>query len=487
MANFKEIINYFEVFSNNHTQNNGYGWGNIADINTNDDMEFPIIYVNPITSTIDNNVTIFKYDIYFLDVLLQDKSNLLDVMNNTKQIGNDFVFYFSDNSESTGFELDEDNVSISPFVGKFDELLGGWIYSIDIETVAELGCNLPLIITPPIPPDNPEVVFGTGTINYLSKWETPSKLTDSLISESGSTLNIHGDLYIMNDIIDSTNTSGETNQVLSVTENGVEWVDIDVGSTDYINNNPVPADFGGVEAGRTFPEGTTIQQVLTDLMYPFQTPAFSSFNIATLGGTHDIGASVTAGGITATWGTTNSTNIKNNSIQISGYNLTTISGLPNDGSEYINITPFVGTSTRSWSIRGENTQNGLFSRNLNMYFRNKRYWGKTTLNNSDFILLSDQDKNTLILNLTGAGVGSGKEFATSRVKAYNGINGAGEYLIFAFPTSFGTPTFIQNGLTNTAFTKYEYTFENVVDYGVPFQIWISDSTYNGVVAKFNIT
>jgi hypothetical protein len=121
-----------------------------------------------------------------------------------------------------------------------------------------------------------------------------------------------------------------------------------------------------------------------------------------------------------------------------------------------------------------------------MRFYNRRYWGSSIYSVTEFTVLTDTVKDSYIQGLDGASIGSGSEFATNRLKSYDGINGAGNYLIFSFPVSFGTPTFKQDGLTNTAFSKDEYTFTNNQDYGNQYQVWIFDSQYNGVVASFSI-
>lgn len=108
----------------------------------------------------------------------------------------------------------------------------------------------------------------------------------------------------------------------------------------------------------------------------------------------------------------------------------------------------------------------------------KRYWGTVTSTT-----VTDAD----ILALTGAGVGIGSEFATSLAKTYNGITGGGKYLVFAFPSSWGTPIFKVYGLTNTAFTKIrDNTFVNASGGSTNYQVWVSNTPYNSVVTDFKI-
>lgn len=92
-----------------------------------------------------------------------------------------------------------------------------------------------------------------------------------------------------------------------------------------------------------------------------------------------------------------------------------------------------------------------------------------------------------IIALTGAGVGTGFELSTTRVKTYNGINGAGNYLVFAFPTAWGTPTFVANGLITTAFTQVRNNlFTNASGGQTNYQVWVSNTTQAGAIAQFQI-
>jgi hypothetical protein len=122
----------------------------------------------------------------------------------------------------------------------------------------------------------------------------------------------------------------------------------------------------------------------------------------------------------------------------------------------------------------------------------KRYWGKIqkavspVLNGAANPAFTISDAQ--ILALTGAGVGTGSEFASSRAKTYNGINGGGDYLIFVFPTAWGMPQFTVNGLPNTAFTKVrDNAFINSDGYSTSFQVWVSNTGQNSAIALFSIS
>jgi hypothetical protein len=92
-----------------------------------------------------------------------------------------------------------------------------------------------------------------------------------------------------------------------------------------------------------------------------------------------------------------------------------------------------------------------------------------------------------IIALTGAGIGTGSELSTTRVKNYDGINAAGDYLVFAWPTAWGNPTFIINGLISTAWTKVRSNaFSNALGGSTNYDVWVSNTTQAGAIAQFQI-
>jgi len=145
IATFKNVIEGIQAFCTSHTQINDFGWGDISNINPSE-HNFPMIWLNPTDSSTNGPMTVYKFDMYVLDVLKQDRSNLLDLMNNTTIIGNDAISEFwIDESETLGFELNENGISMIPFEGRFDVFTGGWIFTIEIYVKTTLNkCIIPI-------------------------------------------------------------------------------------------------------------------------------------------------------------------------------------------------------------------------------------------------------------------------------------------------------------------------------------------------------
>ena len=121
-------------------------------------------------------------------------------------------------------------------------------------------------------------------------------------------------------------------------------------------------------------------------------------------------------------------------------------------------------------------------------WRNRIYWGtinlpgnpNLTINPSATSSISSLFTDGLILGLTGAdGTGTGSELSTTLAQTRT-MTGGGNYLVFSWPTSFGTPTFYTGSpIPNTAFTKIRSNspFVNGFSYSANYDVWVSNTEY----------
>jgi hypothetical protein len=171
-----------------------------------------------------------------------------------------------------------------------------------------------------------------------------------------------------------------------------------------------------------------MQQMFDQLLYPYQAPAFASFSLG-FGGLQEIGFTISTGQ-TFTWSTNNSTNISPNTISIAGYNLTTLTGLPNSGSEPVVFTSSVtrsagdGVGSRSWSIQATNTHSGSFSTSTSIRWDWKMFAGTST--------------NTTLTANQITGLTNYNSVKTGFAGTFN--MSAGGYKYFVFEDVYGSPT-----------------------------------------------
>lgn len=202
----------------------------------------------------------------------------------------------------------------------------------------------------------------------------------------------------------------------------------------YTNAVPVPEDIGGISAGTTF-NNATIQEMFDALLYPYQVPSFSSFNMVGQATNVEVGSTI-SGSRTFIWNTANPSNIETNSITIRDVNaaLDLATGLSNDGNETLTLPSSVqllSPGSYVWRIIGEDTQSSFFQRNFTVNWLWRRFSGtssSTTLTETD------------IESLTSSGLSS--------TFSGNYSFAAGGYKYICYPTSFGDITHIYDTDTN---------------------------------------
>jgi hypothetical protein len=194
------------------------------------------------------------------------------------------------------------------------------------------------------------------------------------------------------------------------------------GSGTYTNATPVPKTIGGITAGTTF-DNVDIADIIGMLLYPYQAPTFSTFSIAGISSKYEVGDAISSGGYTASWSTTNNSNINVGSISIScSRDGSLASGLTNDGSEGITLSEYALTSpgANTWTINGINSEGNGFSRNITVNWYWAVYYGESASTN-----LTEADVEGLRV----------KTLKSNSSGVYD-MNG-GDYKWICYPTSMG--------------------------------------------------
>lgn len=181
------------------------------------------------------------------------------------------------------------------------------------------------------------------------------------------------------------------------------------GSGSYTNSEETLNALGGIGKGSTF-NNKTMTEMWNMLLYPYQTPAFTSFYIDGQATTVEMGTTLT-GAQTFNWATSNSSNINSDSLRItdvSGGNVILIDNTANDGTEDLNVGSVVrtseGTPTYTWSIRGTDSNNDFFTYSHTITWSYLQFYGSATaipINSAEIRALSSRFKssgNTFSLN-----------------------------------------------------------------------------------------
>lgn len=186
----------------------------------------------------------------------------------------------------------------------------------------------------------------------------------------------------------------------------------------YSNAEQVPTTLGGVVAGTTFNK-MSLQDVITMLLYPYQTPSITTFTTPT--STFEIG-NTTGNSLQLTWTTKNEKNIKPNSIkfylggtQLAGDNF------PTSGTHTFTITPTVLNNQGTVNILMEmyDTKNTRITKNITLTWLNNIYYGVQA---GDTI---SEAELTQLTKLAANSIGRKYDFA------------AGGYKYIAYPAAWG--------------------------------------------------
>lgn len=276
----------------------------------------------------------------------------------------------------------------------------------------------------------------------------------------------------------------------------------------YTSNTASTVAVGGINVGTIF-SNATIQQIFDQMFLPYVAPSISFVGLSTtLNGSYSNIFYLENGSTLF-----NSLYIKWN-INQGSINLVSNPSLPNNISltstdtnlRYNGFAPptYINSiATQSGVITVGSASNGTSVINLQVYdgintisstcsvnFLNRFYWGNFATNPATYTLT-----NTDIQSLNGASVsligidgnpGNGNILTNTRVHTLNGINGSGNYLVFAFPNSFGTPIFVANGMVTTAFSMTNSVFTNTYGRTQSYNIWYSNTIQNSPITYFQI-
>jgi len=254
------------------------------------------------------------------------------------------------------------------------------------------------------------------------------------------------------------------------------------------------SNVGGVSPGSTF--SGTIQSLLDRIFYPYvqPTPQISPIGSGVL----EFGDSTS---ISLNYSVTlGSDSLIPASLIVDG---TTVgfppySGIHNTVGTH-SVSPITASESNQFIISVSDGTN-VVTGTQTLYWQNKIYWGRinfTSVGNPNLTLYPGSasavaalctDSTILALNGAGAnGVLFGEEFSVVKEKYYSNIDGAGQYLIFAWPSTVpnsSSPTFTVNGIVNTAFTNVRTSSPLTNTHGwsgTDYEVWVSNTIYHSPV------
>ena len=313
--------------------------------------------------------------------------------------------------------------------------------------------------------------YGTAS-NYESKrWSTVQNLLDQVKDNNAN-------LVFANHVRDAVFTLWERISDVEIIASSASSV-----SPYFQNSEPTTITVGGIPEGTTFSTQHTVQQMFDALLYPYVSPVLS---LSTLPN-KEYGQNLNS---TLSWNVTKKSNIIT-SIVVDGQ-IFIPTGYNQSGTKLVTgtwSTPVVYTTNTFTMVVGDDSTTTTISTSFD--WMNKIYWGSLDLTSISNPNLTEEPilapsitiNSSIILGLTGAGIGTGNTLSKIKDNTYTNINGSGGYLLFAWPSSVAnatSPTFTVNGLLNTGFTnlKTGWSFTNIYGVVTNYEVWISNTAQN---------
>ena len=224
------------------------------------------------------------------------------------------------------------------------------------------------------------------------------------------------------------------NKALVITNSGaVYYRDLSTINVTYTNSTPLQVAIGNFTVGQTF-NNVTMQAMWDYLLYPYQSPAFTSFTVSGGGGPFEVGDALPAT-ITFGWNSSYDSNVNSGSIIISDTAGSVISGQNSDSTNSSTTShtysPAINRSSEGsyqWQITGTDTHNHTYQATVTKSWQWRVYWGTSAS--------SALPDGAFVKSLLTSGLKSSRVF--------NYTFSSNNYKYLAIPSALGVPTKIYN-------------------------------------------
>lgn len=147
MTSWITLLSKIEDFCNNHYQIEKFGGEfreQMPNFSTKDE-KYPIIWIEPISTTESLELSTFSVNIYCVDVIQKDRANINTILSDCHLIMRDLYLYFHDGNDLTIDVTSEP--SLTPLNNLDLDYVAGWVASFTFEVEGHTVCEIPLIIS----------------------------------------------------------------------------------------------------------------------------------------------------------------------------------------------------------------------------------------------------------------------------------------------------------------------------------------------------
>lgn len=168
MISYLQAVNVIKTFADQHLQINKFDFEfkeqmqNLATLNE----AYPFLYVVPIASDTIVNVNEFDVEIYCVDRLQKDRTNVNYVISDCNQILNDLVLWLEEGQNDIEIV---GTATQTPINNDLLDYVGGWVLRVRLQ-VEKIGlCEIPLNGEQPTPPECADAIVVNSDGTYYER------------------------------------------------------------------------------------------------------------------------------------------------------------------------------------------------------------------------------------------------------------------------------------------------------------------------------
>jgi hypothetical protein len=144
MTSYYALLNKLETFFNNHLQVKKFGGEfreQMPNFSTMDER-YPLVYVVPTSEISGMNTNVFTLDVYCVDIIQKDRTNINTILSDTQLILNDLYLYYTDGTDLSVTVLTDP--TMTP-LNNFDlDYVAGWVGTFTFEVDQYSVCAIPV-------------------------------------------------------------------------------------------------------------------------------------------------------------------------------------------------------------------------------------------------------------------------------------------------------------------------------------------------------
>lgn len=137
-----QVVTQLEAIATAHYQINSFGFGDIFEINTSGDINYPLMWLVHDSVAINGGLQTFKFNLIFCDVVKNGEVNETEVLNDQLEIAKDVIAQLKHKDYQWDF-LGQ-NINLDSFTERFVDSVAGYSFEFELEMPFDSNrCSIP--------------------------------------------------------------------------------------------------------------------------------------------------------------------------------------------------------------------------------------------------------------------------------------------------------------------------------------------------------